>query len=161
VTAAYRLFGLIPDTLNIHTLMLALYSEQVAGYYEPDSATPYIVQGAEPGAGAGWSVAHELVHALQGQYVPLDSLLSLHGGQRPPDRGAAVMEGQATLASVVALFSEQDIEPVAAFPPKIAISSGARPRRCRFSGTAPRLIRETPGCFPTSMSRGFRALVPS
>ena len=35
---AYRLFGLLPDTLDLRGLLLDLYAEQVAGYYDPDSA---------------------------------------------------------------------------------------------------------------------------
>jgi len=35
---AYRLFGLLPDTLELRGLLLDLYAEQVAGYYDPDSA---------------------------------------------------------------------------------------------------------------------------
>src|ERR1700704_6350533 len=45
---AYRLFGLFPDTLQLRQLLLDLYTEQVAGYYDPDSATLFGVAGADP-----------------------------------------------------------------------------------------------------------------
>ncbi|HVD34081.1 MAG TPA: hypothetical protein VNC19_10940, partial [Gemmatimonadales bacterium] len=45
---AYRLFGLLPDTLQLRSLLLELYTEQVAGYYDPDSATLFGVVGADP-----------------------------------------------------------------------------------------------------------------
>ena len=32
MSAAYRLFGLLPDTLDLHGLLLSLYTEQVVGY---------------------------------------------------------------------------------------------------------------------------------
>ena len=31
--------GPLPDTLQLRSLLLDLYTEQVAGYYDPDSAT--------------------------------------------------------------------------------------------------------------------------
>lgn len=108
VTQAYRLFGLVPDTLDLRELLLGLYTEQVIGYYDPDSSTLYVVQGADP-AFLEATLAHELVHALQGQYAPLDSLLSL---RRQNDRRMAiqaVMEGQAMLATLMALSPSLDL----------------------------------------------------
>ena len=46
----YRLFGLLPDTLHLRALLLNLYTEQVAGFYDPDSATLF---GVEPGGECG------------------------------------------------------------------------------------------------------------
>jgi len=95
---AYRLFGMIPDTLDMRALLLDLYLEQVVGYYDPDSAALYVVRGADETT-LRFTLAHELVHALQDQYLALDSLLSL---QRQNDRrmaAQAVLEGQATVAS--------------------------------------------------------------
>ncbi len=100
---AYRLFGLIPDTLDMRQLLLALYLEQVVGYYDPDSATLYMVEQVDP-AIAKFTLAHELVHALQGQYVALDSLLSLRRQNDRKMAAQAVFEGQATLASFQVVF---------------------------------------------------------
>jgi hypothetical protein len=142
VTAAYRLFGLIPDTLDIHTLLLALYSEQVAGYYDPDSATLYVVQGAEP-AQVRLVLAHELVHALQGQYVPLDSIMALHGDNDRRTAAQAVMEGQATLASVVALVPDQDLNQLPDFWRENRELIRSEQQKMPVFSTAPLLIRET------------------
>ncbi len=71
----YRLFGLLPDTLQLRALLLDLYTEQVAGYYDPDSATLFAVADADP-AQLRLVLAHEMIHALQGQYLPLDSILT-------------------------------------------------------------------------------------
>ena len=106
LTIAYRLFGLIPDTLDLAQLLLDLYTEQVAGYYDPDSTTLYVVEGSDP-AILRFTIAHELVHALQDQYMPLDSIMS---AKRQNDRkiaAQAVLEGQATLSSLLALLSGQ------------------------------------------------------
>jgi hypothetical protein len=71
---AYRLFGLLPDTLQLRPLLLDLYTEQVAGFYDPDSATLFGVECADR-TQLRLVLAHELIHALQGQHLPLDSIL--------------------------------------------------------------------------------------
>ncbi len=74
LTRAYTLLGLLPDSLDLRAVMEDMLSQQIAGYYDPDSATLYGVEGAE-GPVLRLTVAHELVHALQDQYMPLDSIL--------------------------------------------------------------------------------------
>ncbi|MFQ6046613.1 MAG: DUF6782 family putative metallopeptidase, partial [Gemmatimonadales bacterium] len=108
IATAYRLFGLLPDTADLRELLLALYSEQVVGYYDPDSSTLYVVEGAMPEA-LRLTLAHELVHALQGQHIALDSLLSLERNNDRRMAAQAVMEGQATLASVQAMLTGRDV----------------------------------------------------
>jgi hypothetical protein len=108
LTTAYRLFGLLPDTLQLRKLLLDLYTEQVAGYYDPDSATLFGVAGADP-AHLRLVVAHELVHALQGQYLPLDSILHETSNNDRLTAAQAVLEGQATLASINVLASGRDV----------------------------------------------------
>src|SRR5207248_2630345 len=75
IQASYAALGLIPDTLNLHDLLVALYTEQVAGYYDPETKTFYVVQGTSRET-LRPVLAHELVHALQDQHVNLDSLIS-------------------------------------------------------------------------------------
>jgi len=109
ITLAYRLFGLIPDTLNLRALLLSLYTEQVVGYYDPDSTTLYVVAGTDP-AYVHLVMAHELVHALQGQYMNLDSLLDQPHENDRRMAAQAVMEGQAMLASLIALLPQQNYD---------------------------------------------------
>jgi hypothetical protein len=104
---AYRLFGLLPDTLSLHALLLDLYAEQVAGYYDPDSATLFGVAGADR-AQLRLVLAHEMVHALQGQYLPLDSILKSTASNDRLTAAQSVLEGQATLASIAVLAPGQD-----------------------------------------------------
>lgn len=104
----YRLFGLLPDTLQLRPLLLELYSEQVAGFYDPDSAMLFGVEGADR-TQLRLVLAHELIHALQGQHLPLDSIL---GARENNDRLAAaqaILEGQATLASLDVLAPGQGV----------------------------------------------------
>ena len=105
---AYRLFGLLPDTLQLRSLLLELYTEQVAGYYDPDSATLFGVVGADP-TQLRLVLAHEMVHALQGQYLPLDSILHEAANNDRLTAVQAVLEGQATLASIDVLAPSQDV----------------------------------------------------
>lgn len=92
--AVYRLLGLIPDTMQLGGLLQRLLEEQIVGYYDPATKVLYVVDGA-PESLLNQTVSHELVHALQDQYVSVDSI------QRQTDDGdrqtaaQAVLEGQA------------------------------------------------------------------
>ena len=100
---AYKRFGLIPDTLDLRKFMLALLTEQVAGFYDPATKVLYIVQGASDEM-VGITVSHELVHVLQDQYFDLDSLRKI---KRRNDRQVAaqsVIEGQATLEQLSSML---------------------------------------------------------
>jgi hypothetical protein len=96
-----RRLGVIPDTLDLRKLMLDVYSEQVAGLYDPRSKTLYVVQGADP-AVLDFTVQHELVHALQDQYMNLDSIQNVKGEDDRVLAAQAVFEGQATLVPLQA-----------------------------------------------------------
>ncbi|MGE0440399.1 MAG: hypothetical protein AB7L66_09300 [Gemmatimonadales bacterium] len=97
IQAAYQLLGLIPDTLDIKSLLLPLYAEQVAGYYDPDSTTLYAVEGADA-AQLRLVLAHELVHALQHQQLPLDRMLKDVTNADRLAASQAILEGHATVA---------------------------------------------------------------
>jgi hypothetical protein len=105
---AYRLFGLLPDTLVLRSLLLDLYAEQVAGYYDPDSATLFGVAGADRSQ-LRLVLAHEMVHALQGQHLPLDSILKATASNDRLTAAQSILEGQATLASIAVLAPGQDV----------------------------------------------------
>ena len=96
---AYRLFGLLPDTLQLRALLLDLYTEQVAGYYDPDSAMLFGVAGAEPRAAPARAGARDGARA-PGPVPP--ARLDPGRDRRNNDRltaAQAILEGQATLAS--------------------------------------------------------------
>ena len=104
----YRLFGLLPDTLQLRPLLLDLYSEQVAGFYDPDSAMLFGVEGADR-TQLRLVLTHELIHALQGQYLPLDSILDARENNDRLAAAQAILEGQATLASLDVLAPGQGV----------------------------------------------------
>jgi hypothetical protein len=108
VQTAYRLLGLIPDTLDLRRLLLDLYSEQVAGYYDPETGMLYAVQGGDQ-TQLRLVMAHEMVHALQHQYLPLDSLMLQQGDGDRLAASQAVLEGHATIASIRILAPQADV----------------------------------------------------
>jgi len=105
---SYRLFGMLPDTLDLRRLLLDLYTEQVAGYYDPDSTTLFGVAGADRKQ-LRLVLAHEMVHALQGQYLPLDSILKATASNDRLTAAQSILEGQATLASIDVLAPGQGV----------------------------------------------------
>lgn len=92
---AYKLFGLIPDTMDLRKFLLELLTEQIVGYYDPATKVLYVVEGA-PDDLTGITITHELVHALQDQYINLDSIQKLRGDSDRQAAAQAVLEGQAT-----------------------------------------------------------------
>lgn len=95
----YKMLGMLPDTMHVADFFVKILTEQIIGYYDPKSKVLYVVNGA-PEEYAGITIMHELVHALQDQYVNLDSLQHITGDD---DRAAAVqsvIEGQATYEQI-------------------------------------------------------------
>ena len=104
--SSLRLFGLIPDSLELRPTMIDVLTEQVAGYYDPDSNALYIPADIEPFQ-LRIVVSHELVHALQDQYVRLDSIISQRHANDRRSAAQAILEGQATVAQIPVLMPEQ------------------------------------------------------
>ena len=137
---AYRLLGLLPDTLDLEDFLVELLTEQVAGFYDPRTATLYGMEGMDRSA-MRLILAHEMVHALQHQYLPLDSILRPQDDDDRQLAAHAILEGQATLASMKAFLPAG-----ATIPPEIweqtrdqlAAAQASSPR----FAAAPLVIRE-------------------
>jgi hypothetical protein len=93
---AYKLFGLLPDSLDVKPFLLDLLTEQIAGYYDPKTDTLYIVESGQDDPVTNVTITHELVHALQDQYLDLDSLQEVRGDNDRQVAAASVIEGHAT-----------------------------------------------------------------
>lgn len=65
--------GLIPKDLNLEQTLLDLYTEQIAGYYDPTEKMFYIADWM-PVAQQKPIMVHELTHALQDQHFDLAAL---------------------------------------------------------------------------------------
>ena len=95
----YKLLGLLPDTMHLSDFFVKVLTEQIMGYYDPKTKVLYVVDGA-PEEFVGLTIMHELVHALQDQYVNLDSLEHVTGDDDRAAAVQAVIEGEATYEQV-------------------------------------------------------------
>jgi hypothetical protein len=138
---AYRLFGLIPDSLDLVQLILDLYTEQIVGFYDPVTDSLFVVSGADE-LQVRLIVAHELVHALQAQYVPLDSILGTRGDNDRQTAAQAVMEGQGILVSLKTLMPDQDFGALPDFWQEYRRSIRAQQDLMPIFNAAPLVLRE-------------------
>ena len=105
---AYKRLGLIPDTLKLQPFIMSLLEEQIVGYYDPGTKVLYIVEGSAKDA-VGVTVPHELVHALQDQYVSLDSIQKIEGANDRRAAAQAVFEGQAVYEQISVMLGGANV----------------------------------------------------
>lgn len=96
--ALFKTLGLMPDTMSLAPLLVKVLTEQIMGFYDPKTKVLYIVKDA-PDDFIGITIMHELIHALQDQYVNLDSLQHVTGNDRSTSI-QAVIEGEATYEQI-------------------------------------------------------------
>ncbi len=106
--AAYKRLGMIPDTLKLQEFITSLLEEQIVGYYDPGTKVLYIVEGSAKDA-VGITVPHELVHALQDQYISLDSIQKIQGDNDRRSAAQAVFEGQAVYEQVSVMLGGANV----------------------------------------------------
>jgi hypothetical protein len=107
---AYKLLGLIPDTMDLRAFFLRVLTEQVVGYYDPKAKTLYVVSGADEQV-LGITITHELIHALQDQYVNLDSIQKSGANNDRLAAAQALVEGEAQFEQIsIMLGGPQQIE---------------------------------------------------
>ena len=144
---SYALLGLVPADLDLSALFLALYTEQVAGFYDPDSVALYVRAGQDDQA-VETVLVHELVHAAQDQHVELDRLTDRERGNDRRAAAQAAIEGHATLVMLEYAMEKQRGAPVdlVALPdlvdlvgPSLAQVAGSSP----VLASAPRIVRES------------------
>ena len=142
--AALRLFGLIPPSLDLRASMTALLTEQIAGFYDPDSSALFIAADVQPQQ-LRIVMAHELVHALQDQYANLDSMIEQRHQNDRRVAAQAVLEGQATLVQFFVMMPEQnpDTLPLGIFWKSRALLSAQQGPQMQQFSNAPLWIRET------------------
>jgi len=96
-------FDFLDPDLDLYNLLLQLYTEQVAGFYDPETEQTYVVADLGPmGQVERLTYAHEFTHALQDQHFDLEALGLRDDAEEEYDSeylGAvrALVEGDATL----------------------------------------------------------------
>jgi hypothetical protein len=133
-TVACAAFGFFPATVDLRSLFLTLLTEEVAGYYDPETKMLYLVlpkqrqarwweklAGVDP---SGFdpdmqkvTLVHEMSHALMDQHFDLFSLQ--RSAEDDDDVGLAVtalVEGEATLAMTIEVGGERGDEILRADP---------------------------------------------
>lgn len=107
--SALQVLGLIPKSVDLRSLLLDLLVEQVMGFYLPSDSTLYLIDDA-PNQVREFLILHELVHALQNQYLDLDSIQRIQGDDDRRYAAQAMLEGQATFVSFSGIGQFASIE---------------------------------------------------
>ena len=108
IEAAYKRLGMVPDTLDLKKFLIDLLAEQIVGYYDPKTKVLYVVNGS-PAEAASITITHELVHALQDQYISLDSTQKIEGQNDRQSAAQAVFEGQAVYEQIAAMLGGDNV----------------------------------------------------
>jgi hypothetical protein len=135
--------GLVPPDYDFVEGTYRLIQGQIAGFYEPEDATMYLLDDLEDDE-ATETLAHELDHALQDQSFPLAPMLKYAPGQGDRIGAAhALVEGDATSAMLdVTLGSAFDVSESAlrrliAISTALSAQGASTPRALLESLTAP------------------------
>lgn len=93
-------FGLAPESLDLRRLYVDLYTGQIAGLYDPEEDTMYVVNSSDELTALGeLTYAHEVTHALQDQHFDLEKLAD-RADERDDDAALAfqaLVEGDASV----------------------------------------------------------------
>ena len=113
--AIFELLGMLDGSTDLYQLLVDLYTEQVAGFFDPDAdelVVPVSADGITPLQEI--TIAHELVHALTDQHFDFNEVFEdrLENGTGDDASGVlALVEGDATYQQFLYLES---MDPVAA-----------------------------------------------
>ena len=141
--AAYKMLGLLPDSLDLRKFFLAVLTEQVIGYYDPAVKKLYVVQGADEKT-VSITITHELVHALQDQYVNLDSLQKSTKDNDRLSAIQAVIEGEAQFEQIsIMVGGSQNIAMRVGGPDRIREMIRENQSAMPVFATAPMVIQES------------------
>lgn len=139
--SALRLFGLIPDSLQLRATLIRVLGEQIVGFYDADSSTLYVGSDVEDSFALRTTISHELAHALQDQYVNLDSLISQKHQEDRAVAAKAVLEGQATMAQTLVMMPELTLDQLPSFWDSRSVLNEQQARMKEYAG-APLWLKE-------------------
>jgi hypothetical protein len=106
LSESYGLLGLLPPDFDLRPALKELYLEQVAGFYDPDSTTLFVLAD-QPESMLESLLVHELVHAIQDQSTDLDAITDRDLGNDRQAAAQAAIEGHATLVMFEFLLEQR------------------------------------------------------
>ncbi|NIR45106.1 MAG: hypothetical protein GWN99_12035 [Gemmatimonadetes bacterium] len=145
LTLAYQSFGLLPEDVDLRTLLIDLLLEQAIGYYDPAQDVLFVREEA-PEAMVDALIVHELVHALQDQHINLDSLVFRTPGNDARTAIQSAMEGHAMVAMMAYQYyqlsgSPVSVEELPELSPEMAPALAATGQFPQLA-SAPAIVRE-------------------
>ena len=108
ISVSYHLLGLLPDTAGFEHLLVDLYGEQLRGYCDPATDSLFGVSGTPPAA-LREVLIHEMVHAVQAQYVDLRAFQASTADNDRRSAAQSLIEGQAMFTTMRLLVPRRNI----------------------------------------------------
>ena len=113
-------FDAVDPDIDMYNLLLDLYAEQIAGFYDTETEQIVVITGAGPmGQMERLTYAHEYTHALQDQHFDLEALGLGEGAEEKYDDEylnavRALVEGDATLLMQQFLYAHYSTDEMVA-----------------------------------------------
>ena len=115
--AEMRAFGLVPRDFNLEKFLISFFTEQAAGFYDPQLKTMFIADWI-PADTQSMVLSHELTHALQDENWDLENYLrSVRDNEEATNARQAVVEGYATAAMMQQVAGGVDLEQLPSISP--------------------------------------------
>ena len=130
----WSLLGILAPGEDILEVQLELLSEDVLGFYNQDEKTMFVIGEGDAGLGMlKYVLTHEYVHALQDAAFDLGAIDEAIGTHNADASAAftALVEGDATVAGVVAFFQVVTQEELTEFQMTPARTPSSIPSRAR------------------------------
>ncbi|MDT8342009.1 MAG: hypothetical protein RQ751_10900, partial [Longimicrobiales bacterium] len=142
----YATLGLMDVDVDLRALLLSVYGEQVAGFYDPDSTALFVLDD-QPAEVLEPVLLHELVHAVQDQWADLSALTDPAVGNDRTTAVQAAIEGHATLVMLEFLAeraqgSPVDLTGIPGFGERMGTVLQAARTQYPELAAAPRIIQE-------------------
>lgn len=113
--ATLRAFGLISKDFDLQKFLINFYTEQVAGFYDPQTKTMYMADWIPPKM-QSMVLSHELTHALQDQNFNLVQYMKAVKNRDDAEAARqAVVEGYATAAMFQNMLGDTPISAIPSF----------------------------------------------
>jgi len=151
----YSLVGLVPEDLDLRQLLVSVYKEQVAGFYDPDSTALFVMEDMPEDMLQGVLV-HELVHAVQDQTANLDSLTADERGNDRQAAAQSAIEGHATFVMFEYMAEQSGAGPldISSLPDLSRLLEPAMLAQYPALAAAPAIVQESL-LFPYSEGMSF------